>query len=310
MRGICAHNRGVALLTVMLIVAMVSIAIVGMTSRQQIDIRRTEGMLRHSQATQYLRGVEVWMPHLLKADREDNDVDHLDEAWAEENLVLPVEGGQLSGYLEDMQGRYNLNNLGQTEEAGKEANQQFRRLLRALQLEEGLADAIQDWIDSDQLVTFPGGAEDDYYLGQAPGYRSANRNMVSVSELRLVRGIDKEVYDTLSPHVSALPEITPININTASAPVLTTIMDDMSLSDAEGFIETRDSDHFTSVEQLLSDKLFAGKEIEEDTLSVSTRYFALQATAEIGHITQKQGVLYERDDKGGVITLMRSQGTL
>jgi general secretion pathway protein K len=304
------RQRGVALLTVMLIVAMVSIAIVGMTSRQQIDIRRTEGMFRHSQAIQYLQGVEAWMPHLLRADREDNEVDHLDEAWAEQSLVLPVEGGQLSGYLQDMQGRYNLNNLGQTEEAGKQANLRFRRLLRALELDEGLADAIQDWIDLDQEVTFPGGAEDDYYLGQDPGYRSANRNMVSVSELRLVRNIDKEVYDILSPHVSALPEITPININTASAPVLATIMEDMTLSDAEGFVETRDSDPYTSVDQFLSDKLFAGKEIQEDTLSVSTRYFALQATAEIGHITQQQGVLYMRDDKGEVITLMRSQGAL
>ena len=79
MMSMSAQHRGVALLTVMLIVAMVSIAIVGMTSRQQIDIRRTEGMLRHSQATQYLQGIEAWMPHLLKADREDNEVDHLDD---------------------------------------------------------------------------------------------------------------------------------------------------------------------------------------------------------------------------------------
>ena len=42
--------------------------------------------------------------------------------------------------------------------------ERFRRLLEHLQLNPMLADAVLDWIDKDELVRMPGGAESASYL--------------------------------------------------------------------------------------------------------------------------------------------------
>jgi general secretion pathway protein K len=84
-----------------------------------------------------------------------------------------------------------------------------------------------DWVDSDQNVTLPGGAEDlDYLNLSEQPYRAANRMMSSPSELRLIKGFeDPEVYRKLAPYVTALPTVTPINVNTAG-PVILRLFDD------------------------------------------------------------------------------------
>lgn len=305
-----ARNRGVALITVMLIVVLASAAVVAMTSRQQLDIRRTENTLHQGQALMYLLGVEQWVKHILSQDRKDNETDHLGEAWATRVPPMPVEGGSLEGYVEDLQGRFNLNNLAQGGDAGKLAHEQFRRLLITLDLNEGLANTIQDWIDTDLETRFPDGAEDTYYLGLDPAYRTANRLMVSPSELLLLREVTLEDYQTLLPHVSALPTVTPININSATPEVLTSITEGLSLVQMQSIADARDKDPFEDVDELLSNTLFAGKEIPDTLLSVSSNYFILRGEARIGHIRQKMNVVYERDAEGRIYSLMRAQGEI
>jgi len=304
------RNRGVALVTVLLIVALASTIIVAMASRQQLDIRRTENTLYQSQATMYLIGIEDWIKQILSEDRRNNDTDNLGETWATRVPTLPVEGGSLEGYIEDLQGRFNLNNLQQSGDAGKLANQRFRRLLRTLGLNEGLADAVQDWMDTNQEPRFPDGAEDNYYLSLSPPYRSSGQMMRSPSELLLVRGISHEDYEKLLPHVSTLPLVTPININTATAEVLTTIAEDLSVLDMQNIVEQRSDSPFDSVEELLSDRLFAGIDIPKDQLSISSSFFLLRSKAQIGHLRAQMNVVYERDSDGRVYTIMRSQGDL
>ena len=116
------HQRGVALLTVMLVVALATTTAVAMASRQQLDIRRTENTLYQGQALMYLYGVESWSMQFLAEDRRDNEIDHNDEDWATRLPPLPVEGGQVQGYIEDLQGRFSLNSLNLPDESGKLAS--------------------------------------------------------------------------------------------------------------------------------------------------------------------------------------------
>jgi type II secretory pathway component PulK len=77
-------------------------------------------------------------------------------------------------------------------------------------------------MDPDQNANGTYGAEDDYYVGMVPPYRAANAPIKSLSELRLIRGLNNEPQklDLLMQHLTALPEQTVINVNTASREIL------------------------------------------------------------------------------------------
>src|SRR5690606_33606302 len=105
---------------------------------------------------------------------------------------------------------------------------QYVALLQALEFPaaqaQALADALADWIDSDDQRA-PLGAEDGSYAAQSPAYRTAATLLAEPSELRAIRGYDAHAYARLRPHVCALPAggASPVNINAlepAHAPVL------------------------------------------------------------------------------------------
>jgi hypothetical protein len=78
----------------------------------------------------------------------------------------------------------------------------------------------------------------------------------------------------------------------------------------QNIVEQRSDSPFDSVEELLSDRLFAGIDIPKDQLSVSSSFFLLRSKAQIGHLRAQMNVVYERDSDGRVYTIMRSQGDL
>jgi len=307
--GTHSTQQGVALITVLLVVTLATTAAVAMSSRQHIDIRRTENTLYISQAAQYLSGVEFWAQQILAKDRKDNKTDDESEEWATRLPPLPVEGGYVSGYIEDFQGRINLNNL-QDKTAGKETQARLKRLFARLEINEELINTLLDWMDADQEARFPGGAEDGYYLGLQPPYRAANRILQSSSELMLLKDMTPTQSAKLEPYISTLPQTTAININTASATVLMTLADDLSDTEIQALIEKRKDKPYTKVEDFLAEKVFAGKTIPAEGLSVSSNYFMLHAETGIGSLTQYRSSLLERSDKGKIKTLMRSEGVI
>ena len=301
------RNRGVAILTVLLVVVLATTTAVAMASRQQLDIRRTENTLYQGQALMYLYGVEDWSQQFLADDRRKNEIDHNGEDWATRLPPLPVEGGQVQGFLEDLQGRFNLNTLNQSGEPGKLARERFERLLRILELNTEMISTIQDWLDADIEARFPAGAEDDYYLGLDPAYRTANQDMLSPSELLLLKDLNKEVYEKLQPFVTTLPAITAININTASLEVLQSLADDLSKSEIENLLKKREDKPYQSVEDFLAEEVFAGKNIPLEGLSVNSDYFLLHAQADIGHVQQTLISVFVRDKDGRIQTILRSE---
>ncbi|NOZ37050.1 MAG: type II secretion system minor pseudopilin GspK [Gammaproteobacteria bacterium] len=302
------NTRGVALITVLLVVALATTAAVAMSSRQHIDIRRTQNTLFIGQATQYLYGVELWSQQILAKDRQDNKTDDNTEAWATRLPPLPIEGGYVSGQIEDLQGRFNLNNLQQSKAAGKREQARLRRLLAQLEINPGLINILLDWIDSDQEARFPEGAEDGYYLGLKPPYRAANRLLQSSSELMLLKDMTQKEFNKLKPFITALPQITAINVNTASVEVLMSLADNLSLADIQALVKRRKDKPYKKVGDFLAEKAFAGKKIQAAGLTVSSNFFMLHAETGIGTLIQYRTCLLERNDKGKVITLMRSGG--
>lgn len=299
-------ERGVALVTALLVVALAVVAAVAMTARQQLDIRRTQNVLEAEQLRFFLYGIEGWAGKVLEQDRKDGEVDHLGEDWARRLPPIPVDNGQLTGYIEDAQGRFNLNNLIRDGKISAEDLMRLRRLLAALELSPNLADAIVDWIDADVEPLLPHGAEDATYLGNTPPYRAANRPFGDVSELRLVAGIDAAAYRLLAPHLAALPERTAINLNTASATVIMALADGIGRPEAEEFIAARQERHYGRVDDALQHPVFANRQLVQDGLGVSSQHFVVMSAIRIGRLEQRHASLLRREDNGAVNLIART----
>ena len=218
------QSRGVALIIALVVVALATVIATRIGSQGALDARRGANLTGNEQAFQVALGAETWAIEVLKTDANTAKRTTLDGIWATPLSGLPIDGGRLSGGLEDMQGRFNLNNLVKADGTHNDAAfAQFQRLLQALQLEPKWAYLALDWIDPDNTASGPEGAEDGVYLGQAPPYRAANRPLQTTSELLALPGFGSERYRKLSPYVAALPVGTALNVCTAKGLVLDTL---------------------------------------------------------------------------------------
>jgi general secretion pathway protein K len=334
-----AHPRsgqsGAALVIALLVFALCSALVVAMQKEFTLFYQRGSNVFLAEQAYAYLRGAEdlAAMALVLDADADQTQEtprDDLLELWAQPPTPYTLdEGGWLMGSLEDLQGRFNLNTL--LPEARSEpgevkysaSQQQFIRLLQALpeldisqQLAVVITQSIGDWLDSDSQPS-TNGAEDDFYSGLEPPYRSANRPMLSVTELRAVANVTPEIYRALAPWVSVWPQDgATVNIHTASAMVLRTINADgdlqpLSESDGVSLLVYRDFNGFVFIASLLAQPVLAGKQLDDVTplLGESSNYFLLAAEAEVAQRRVRLYSVLER--RGRVInTLARASGSL
>lgn len=277
------REQGVALITVILIVALSASMAAFMAWQQQIWVRQVENLRDQAQAQAIARAAVDWARAVLAEDKRNNNVDHLGEKWATVLAPLPVENGRVTGSVTDQQGLFNLNNLVRNGKPSAADLAVFRRLLELLGLPENLANAAADWIDADSDTTYPGGAEDIDYLAMDPPYRAANQAMTEVGNLYRVKGVSREMVERLRSFVTALPEATPVNVNTASAEVLAALFQDMSLADAKALVEARKSGYFQNQADFRG-RLPANKvgQIKDTDFSVDSRYFMVTSSAEFG----------------------------
>lgn len=307
------RQQGVALITVLLVVAVVTVVCAGMIARQQVSIRSSANLLDVRQAWHYALGGETLAKALLKQDLRRGDprqpVDHLSEAWAKPLQPFTLdEGGVLNVRIEDPSGRFNLNSLVNQEQVNDQAVARFRRLLLRLGIVEPYAERLVDWLDSDQEPTGGDGAEDNQYLLAKPAYRTANRRLQDISELRLLLGMTEVDYRRLLPYVSALPADVGLNVNTAGAMVLSCLADGLTPDIAQGIIQARGAKGFATVEAFNSQPALAGFGIEGQGLTVGTQYFQVISEVRIGDRRQVLVSDVQRDEQGRVRVLARDLG--
>ena len=284
------QQQGVALITALLIAALVTVAAVAMASRQQLDIRRTGNMLEADQAYMYTLAAETWVTQILREDQQRSQIDTLNEDWAMKLPPLPIEGGVISGSVEDMQGRFNLNNLVDPNPTRQQTQISiFRSLLNQVSLAEEkvtfspfVPNRVADWIDPD-LNSLADGAEDLDYLNLDVPYRAANRFMASATELAAVAGVSLTDVNALLPLVAALPDNTQVNVNTAPEMVLMSLNQDITPQIAAELAEFRKETPFAQVADFVT-KLRDDYNITFDgtLITVSSNYFLVSSDAAIG----------------------------
>ena len=310
--------RGVALITAMLIAALAGSLAAGLSWDNALDVRRTMVMLYRDQAIQVAVGSEGWVRSILREDAAQSETDHLDEVWATDIPALPIDSeavqGQIWGSIEDLQGRFNVNNLiDSTGEVNQPFFEQYERLLEALELNPALAGATVDWLDPDQQETIPDGAEDPIYTGYTPAYRTADRPVFNITELAAVNGMDRISFETLLPHVIALPNLggepTAVNVNTATLAVLQSLGPNIDRSMAEGLLEAREGGGFADVGGTFAP--LVAQDLGQQGFSETSEYFQLKAVVQIDTVRVSLFTVIHRNAASGeVATILRSLGTI
>jgi general secretion pathway protein K len=305
------RQRGVALITAVLMVALATILAVDVGFRGFLDQRRSGTLLAMDQALQVALGAEAWAADFLKKDLQDSQTDHLGEIWARPLPPLPIDGGSVEGRLEDMQGRFNLNNLVNPDgTSNPEAVKQLERLLAMLEIEPAWASAVADWVDADTQPGFPDGAEDSVYTGQSPPHLAANMPVTRVSEIMVLPGFGAERYLRVRPYLSALPVGTPLNVCTAPGMVLDALSEgsrEFGLNPQD--LETRRKDAcFPTLEDLRGALGDAAYNELKNSLTESSNYFRATAWVTIG---TTQFTLYSllARSPGSVRPVLRSFGS-
>lgn len=319
--AVCAalRQRGVALITALLVMALATTAAVALAAHLHLDIRRTGNVLETDQAYVYALGIETlgeqFLSQYAKRNRYDAEAD-----LAKAAVVYPVEGGMVQGQLQDMEARFNLNSL--VDNNGKvdaDAVTRFRNLLSVLGLNFGLADAVVDWIDPDTNVSFPDGAEDYDYLSLDPPYRAANRRMASPTELLLVKGFTRAVLygdankEGLLKYVAALPQAsTTINVNTVSPVVLQALSPKISPTIADTIVDLRKQTPFKTLNDFFDLPQVASAQVDRakmGPLDVQSSYFLVDANVSVGRGRMQLASLVYRTTNGKTVVVARSQGT-
>ena len=270
-------QEGIALIMVFLVVALVSFIATGIASKQNISTKRTYNLLNYEQAYVQLLGAEDWVKTILIADVDPANngkgnnatEDSLDDWWNRDlqgnigaEIKLPIENGVLTGKIEDLQGRFNINNLfnSSTQTPNPEYLPLMRNFIKAVNDSNKdvnipiQTDAIVDWIDND-LDALPNGGEDGEYLSREIPYVAANQVMASATELIKITGFSYADYNIMSPPQSekssptliALPETTPININTAKEMQFRMLIPGINNTDIQAILDARSDGGFDNI---------------------------------------------------------------
>ena len=217
------QQRGVALLVAILLVAFGTIIAAAMAYDNAMTARRAAATFEFDQAVLVAEGAESVAAYGLQLTAKSNP-SYIGPGQPWSTPLPPSEvtpGVTLEASLEDLQGRFNVNDLVMTDgnTPNTAAIAAFQRLLTSLNLDPKLADLIVDWIDKN-TEPMDDGAEDSVYMEMDPPYRTPNLPITSTSELLAMPGVTRAEFDRLAPYIVALPLGVQINTCDAKAIVL------------------------------------------------------------------------------------------
>ncbi|MCB1637935.1 MAG: type II secretion system minor pseudopilin GspK [Thiothrix sp.] len=322
------QQRGVALITALLLTALAVILVTALFVQQRYSIRLATNFQQLEQAYQYVQAAEDMASVYLKRDLTQNQTDSLHDIWAlasHEPLRIDDDAGEQIGTLalriEDLQGYFNINDILTLPkaDAGKDLEPPepheamlavFQRLLQEHEIPPAFTNSVLDWIDPDDLQFSPDSAESDYYLTMEHPYRTRNAYLVDPGELAMIKmdGVDEQSGEKarllagIMPYVTALPTPTAININTALPEVLLA----MGLN-AEQVTALDNIRKTAPIEDLgtVSDVLQGMDDNARNALKFSSNYFRLGGELRYGKTRLFLNSILFRSPEGEVHVIMR-----
>ena len=325
--SIGSHQRGLALITAMLVIAIAVTAVTYMAFNQSVWIHQGQNLIDRTQADAVAyRYIQAAMDLLsdVAIENKKQGIQHDDDKarwniWPGENIEgfvdkdLEALNAKLTGKITDAQAKFNLNNILDWQKNPPTENTADKNTLQKIltnlspNLNSDLVNAMQDWIDlnNDPL---PNGAEDIDYMNVAPPrqpYRAANQAFTSVDELRLVKGFDAEIVNELKKTnlVTALPTkmngaavLTPVNVNTASDDILLALFPGLTTTTLATFTGGRPYKTVADVGNNPKVPLTPAGTAPPAIMNygVSTSYFEVDITVKIGKVERRTLALIYR----------------
>ena len=246
-------QRGVALLTILLLVVSITVVAGAMLASQKIAIRRSGLLFDQNQLLQDINAGQQLAVTLIRADAKLNDTDSEQDIWAQPIPPYTLGGHSIGIELRDEGSRFNINNLYHNGAVDTAALAVFQRLLTQLNLEPDIAVAALDYQDADSEVYQDGGDENVVYAQQSNrGADTAlpNQALLSIDQLAEIKGVDAQVLATLRPYITAVPYYLPININTASPVLFAALVEGASSQQMQSIIELQAKQAFSSVDDV------------------------------------------------------------
>ncbi|MCK6190596.1 MULTISPECIES: type II secretion system minor pseudopilin GspK [unclassified Pseudomonas] len=215
-----AKQRGMAIISALLIAAVVAVIAGGMLTRQTVFTRSLEAEQLRIQGQWLLLGGIERSRQLLWDARQKDVLTRLDQPWAQ------AQRGVFDGRVDDEQGKFNLRNLVNRQQVDTEQLQSFERLCGLIGVDPALSRRIsQRVIGSYERFDTP---------AKYPMLRS-------LDDLSAVEGLDPLLLQRMQAFISVLPDITWVNGNTARAEVLSAVVPQLSLAQAQALVAERDS---------------------------------------------------------------------
>jgi len=308
------RQRGVALITVLLVMVIAVAAVTHAVTRNRLAISRTSAIIANTQLAEFVHGAEAWAIIVLENDyAEDSEAasssDNRAEAWAQRLAEFNPSNGKIRIQIKDLNSCFNVNNLtsgrgaagGNGGDAGNSGV--LSRLVRNAGAQQDVALAIEDWVDAGD-TPLASGTEDTGYLGLEESYRTPDTLITDVSELRSVQGMDAEIWGQLEPQLCALPaESTTINVNTASEELLTALFPSANVA---GLINQRDSG--TPITQVADLNGF-GITDAGSGVDFNSEYFVAHIAVQLGleHSQYWESVLHLDSGTGKVKVIQRQR---
>jgi general secretion pathway protein K len=242
------QQRGVAILIALVVIAIAAAIASRMIWDRNLELHRTENLLRFQQNYEYALGAESWIGSLMHQDLGTGPTVSLNQSWAQRLPPLPIPHGLIAGQVTDLAGFFNVNNLA-AQGGGVDPDQLgvFERLLAELHINPDIAQAVAAWVAS-----APAGSMQSFnstYAAENPPYRAPMAPMASTTELRLIAGLTPDQYQRLRLWVVALPVPTAINVNTAPLQVLAALAPDVTTSALDAILKQQRTGGFNSLSQ-------------------------------------------------------------
>lgn len=260
------HQRGVALLSVLLVMSLALLLMAGMLRSHQLMLQGSARQLHQMQLRQLALSAEAWAKMTLGAIDDERQRVHPGQDWAHTRWPFETDGAQISLHIEDLSGRFNINALLGDGQVAPVVRQRWSRLLGSQGLE--------------------------------PLELPATGTVKELSQLRVLPGIDGEFLRRLEPWVATLPNDAALNINTAPAQVLATL-DGVSMVTALALVAQRPVAGYASVQAFTHDPLIAGLGINSQGLGIGSRWFRVSVEVSLGTSRLRLASEVERELKTG-----------
>ncbi|ERL54864.1 type II secretion system minor pseudopilin GspK [Psychrobacter aquaticus] len=307
---IANSQRGVALLTILLLVVSITVVAGAMLASQKIAIRRSGLLFDQNQLLQDINAGQQLAVTMIRADNKLNDTDSVQDIWAQPIPPYNLGTHSISIELRDEASRFNINNLYQKGAVDTTALAVFQRLLTQLNLDSEIAIAVLDYQDTDGEVHEDGGNESVVYTQQSNAISAntlPNQPFISIDQLQEIRGVDADVLAALRPYITATPYFVPINVNTASPVLLAALIEGGTGEQMQELVAIREKQALTAVDDMWQLPILSS--LNEEQRKALTPLLAVDSQAFMALITATDSADSDQTRQRFATVLIRKTAT-